>query len=750
MYFAHPLPWWLAALIAGAIAGVTYLEYRRPLSPLRRAQRATLVALRIVALASLVLFLFRPVALLPPSGARDAIVPVVIDVSRSMRLADADGQTRLARAVSLLKNELGEPLTSRFRVELFSAGDRLAPARLDGVAADARRSDLVGALAGVSERFRGQRVAGIVLLSDGGDTGGHGGPGGAGRPAGADGNGGGPPVFAIGIGSPDGLRDREVLGITASDPRLDQASIDLHVTAVSSGFGRTPFTLRVLANGQPLDARRVVPPADGSPVEEVFTVSPDLLNATVYTAEIPRDEAEPVAENNARSVLVSPAGRKRRVLIVEGAPGFEHSFMTRAWARDAGLEIDSVTRKGKNADGQDTFFVQAGAGRAAALTSGFPSKREQLYAYDALAIANVEADFFTRAQLAMVADFVGERGGGLLLLGGRSFAQRGLTGTPLEDVLPVELNDRRGGLARASLGSIDLPAHNKMTLTADGETHPIMRIGASTDETRKLWAALPALAASAPVGGPRPGATVLALTTAPGGGTFPVVAVQPYGRGRSMVFAGEASWRWKMLVPSADRSYEFFWRQAARWLSSSAPDPVAIAVPDASEPGDTIAVDVTARDAAFAPVPDAAIDATLTSPGGATEPIRLRRTDATSGRFTAAVAAGPAGLYRVHADAKRAALPLGSADRWVYLGGADREWSDPRLNEGFLRRIARNSGGRYVRAAEAARVPSWLQAAVPQNAAPERRDLWHEPWAFALLVTVLSAEWILRRRWGLR
>ena len=73
-----------------------------------------------------------------------------------------------------------------------------------------------------------------------------------------------------------------------------------------------------------------------------------------------------------------------------------------------------------------------------------------MFGYDALVIANVEGDFFTRAQLAMAADFVSERGGGLLVLGGRSFAQRGLIGTPLEEVLPVELNDRRGGLARTS------------------------------------------------------------------------------------------------------------------------------------------------------------------------------------------------------------------------------------------------------------------------------------------------------------
>src|SRR5213075_2652108 len=155
-------------------------------------------------------------------------------------------------------------------------------------------------LAAVRERYRGQRVAGIVLLSDGGDTGQTGGGGRAGWSSEADGQGAGngPPVFAIGIGSPDGLPDREVAGITAGDPRLDHSSVDLHVTAVSSGFGRTPFTLRVLGNGQLLDTRRVVPRADGSPIDEMFTVSPDLLNPTVFTAEIPRDSAEVVAENN--------------------------------------------------------------------------------------------------------------------------------------------------------------------------------------------------------------------------------------------------------------------------------------------------------------------------------------------------------------------------------------------------------------------------------------------------------------------
>jgi hypothetical protein len=749
VHLAYPLPWWLAFVLAASIAAAAFFPYRRPLAPLTAVQRTVLVGLRVVTLAALVLFLFRPFAILPPTGTRDAIVPIVVDASRSMRIPDADGLPRFARAVALVKSQLLPSLSGRFTTELFVGGDGLASvdaSALDRTTAAARKTDLSGALAAIRDRYRGQRVAGLVLVSDGGDTG-------AAAPSGAvDAAGRGDaqpfPVFAVGIGSPDGLQDREVLGMTAGDPRIDRASIDLHVSAVSAGFGRAPFMLRVMANGRAVETRRIVPTTDGSPIDEVFTVAPDATNATVYSAEIAAAESEAVPENNMRSVLVNPAGRKRRVLVIEGAPGFEHSFMTRAWSGDPSLEVDVVTRKGRNAENQDTFFVQAGAGRAAGLTSGFPARREQLFGYDALVIANVEGDYFTRAQLAMTADFVSERGGGLLVMGGRSFAQRGLAGTPLEVVLPVELNDRRGGLVRTAASSLDLPAHNKMTLTPDGETHPMMRLAPAPEDTRKQWSALPALAASAPLGGPRPGAKILALTTAPGGGMYPVVAVQRYGQGRSMIFAGEASWRWKMMVSSADHAYETFWRQAARWLSAESPDPVAVTVPAAAEPGDSASIELIARNAEYSPVADAVAEMTLTSPDGQATALKLRRAEA--GRFSAAITPDRAGLYRVRAEARRGSASLGTTDQWFYVGGADREFADPRLNEGFLRRVARASGGRYVRPAEASRLAGWLQSTVPVAPAPERRDLWHEPWAFGAIVLLLSAEWILRRHWGLR
>ena len=64
---------------------------------------------------------------------------------------------------------------------------------------------------------------------------------------------------------------------------------------------------------------------------------------------------------------------------------------------------------------------------------------------------NVEADFFTRDQLELTSEFVAERGGGLLVLGARSFDRQGLAGTALERCAAGR-PDRTARRSRAGLG----------------------------------------------------------------------------------------------------------------------------------------------------------------------------------------------------------------------------------------------------------------------------------------------------------
>jgi hypothetical protein len=107
-------------------------------------------------------------------------------------------------------------------------------------------------------------------------------------------------------------------------------------------------------------------------------------------------------------------------------------------------------RKGRDVSGDATYFVQADADRAPLLAPGFPNAREALFRYDAIILANVEPDALSSAQLTAVADFVNHRGGGLLVFGAKSFAQQGLVGTAVEEVLPLNVSGRSGILLTAA------------------------------------------------------------------------------------------------------------------------------------------------------------------------------------------------------------------------------------------------------------------------------------------------------------
>ena len=737
MSFANPLPWWALALVVFFGAFVAWLAYSRRTLPPRR--RGALVALRFITFMALAVFLMRPVVRDTTNDSRGVIVPILVDTSRSMSIEDAPGGSRRIDRARQIAARLVTMLGQQFHVEVLGFGERVAPVEPAALTAAARRSDVEGALVGVRDKYQGRPIAGIVLVSDGGDT-----SGGGERAAAAS-----APIFGIGVGAPASGRDREILGVTAAEAILDDSRVELAVSAVSHGFGKTPFDLRLLENGRLIDARRVTPAGDGTPVREIFQVSPGAGAPTVYKIETPVDPGELVPENNVRSTLVQPPTRPRRVLLIEGAPGFEHGFLKRAWASDRGLEVDSVVRKGKNEQGADTFYIQATQSRGEQLTEGYPANREALFRYDALVFANVEGHQLSKAELDLTRSFVGERGGGLLVLGARSFARQGLGGTPIEDVLPLDFTDRGGDVLPASA----VRGVNRVALTAAGEAHPIMQLSAAADETRKRWEAVPPLAAIAPVGGPRPGASVLAITSGPSGSPRALVAVQRFGEGRSMAFTGEASWRWRMLMPSADRSFDTFWKQALRWLALSAGDPMQLTITPGAAPGADIPLRIVVRNAGFQPIPDAAVDVRITAPDGRVESVRAVPDPArpgNDGHFVATIRPESAGVFKVAARAQQGGTTAGTANTSVLVGGVDVEMTDPHLNRAFFDRLAAASGGKVLGEEDLTGLASLLVAAVPDAALAARRDLWHTGWSFAAILMLLGAEWMLRRAWGLR
>ena len=246
--------------------------------------------------------LLRPVIFVQAAGASDSVVAILVDVSRSMRIADAGTSsavsTRIERAAAIVR-DLQQQLGSSFRVELVTFGEAVAKGDVNQLAAEARRSDLSGALASLVERYHGRRLGGVVVVSDGGDTAGEE-VGSASRMT--------APVFAIGVGNPEIARDREVINISAGEPLLSDSSIDLSVSAASHGFGKAPIEIRV--SGKRTSHRR----APCHPFERRRSGSRSVYRVavaaqrTVYSVEIPVDGGEAAAENNVRRILVPPQG----------------------------------------------------------------------------------------------------------------------------------------------------------------------------------------------------------------------------------------------------------------------------------------------------------------------------------------------------------------------------------------------------------------------------------------------------------
>ncbi len=119
-----------------------------------------------------------------------------------------------------------------------------------------------------------------------------------------------------------------------------------------------------------------------------------------------------------------------------------------------------------------------GRGRVARVTDGsavtgrgFPETVAELSAFDAIILSDVAADAFTEQQLGWLEKWVGQRGGGLLMVGGqRSFRAGGWDDTPLAAMLPIEMrgeNDWLPGTQVSVLAEPQAMSHPLWTIVTD-------------------------------------------------------------------------------------------------------------------------------------------------------------------------------------------------------------------------------------------------------------------------------------------
>jgi hypothetical protein len=756
----------VAALLAAAVVAAGYWRVRHAsaaggLAPRSGAGRASalLAALRLGAVALLAFCLLRPVLVLASAVPGRNTVAVLVDDSRSMRVADQDGRARGEWAARSLG--AGSPLLAALerqftvRVYRFSrAAERVPNAALLAFAGD--RSYLGAALERVRADLAELPLAGVVVVTDGAD----------GDPAALERSAlalraRGAPLFTVGVGAERARRDLEVARVEAPRSALKGASVAVDVVVAHTGFGGRTVPLVVEDGGRVVARRDVRLPDEGATPVRIQLPAAEAGARQLAVRLVPQD-GEASIENNQRELLMRVADRERRVLYFEGEPRYELKFVRRAVADDANLRVVALQRTA------EAKYLRLGVRDSLDLVSGFPTTREELFSYQAVILGSVEASAFTPDQLRMLADFVSERGGGLLMLGGRrGLAEGGYAGTALADVIPVVLEP--------APGAEDAPVTElAVRPTVAGAAQPALQLGPDARASAERWRTLPPLTAVNLVRRAKPGATVLLTgvpSAAPGaaagtqaGPARVVLAAQRFGRGRAAAFAVQDSWLWQMhaTVSVTDLSHELFWRQLLRWLVSEVPDAVsATASLDRPAPDEAVVIRAEVRDSAFVAANGARVVARVRAPSGAETELPLEwgveRDGEYRGSFTptergvhelrvtaAGAASGAAGTVGAVARDLGAAEPVA-----IDVADARDEYFGASMRAPLLRRLAAETGGRFYTPATVDALPEELRYTASGVTVTERRELWDMPAIFLTLGALLAGEWAYRRRRGL-
>ena len=574
------IPWgvfWIVAAVAGALV-FALLGYRRLGRRLGKRGRLLLVAARCAAIALVLLCLLRPQLVLSLVVPQENVVGV-LDDSRSMQIADAEGgRLRSEALLAAFPDEavagggeaaLGDLLREKFVTRLFRFSDdtrRVARASELGFAG--ARTDLLGSLTRAADELASLPVAGIVLVSDGADT------VAGGREDDLDQTlldlrTRGIRVYPVVVGRSEFDADLE-LGAPDVPARVLRGSLlEIRLPLRATGLAGRTARVEVLDEGRIIATETVVLSSDSVETTVTLLAPAEEAGARRLRFRVAPFSGEVLTRNNEQSVLTEVDDRPLRLLYFEGQPRWELKFLRRAVAGDPELHVSCLIR---TAEGK---FYRVDVVDAEELAGGFPDTREELFAYDGVILGSVEASFFTQGQLNMLRDFVSQRGGGLLTLGGTSaFSEGGYRDTPLAEVLPLSLPEVEAAPADARDRPVPAAFRELRVLpTRAGSLHPVARLDPDPLANEDRYRNLPPLSGVNRTGPPKPGATVLLEGLGPTEEPEPVLLVQRFGRGRSASLTVQDLWVWQMdaSIPLEDETHEVLSRRLLRWLASESP-----------------------------------------------------------------------------------------------------------------------------------------------------------------------------------
>lgn len=437
----------------------------------------------------------------------------------------------------------------------------------------ANESRLGTAVRQVLDYFRGASVASVIVLSDGVTT----------REetlaqVSEYASQKGVPLFFVGIGDDHELRDLKLHDLQVEDTVYvnDRVVFEARLT----GRGYRNLTVPVLLKERDKDgtekelAREMVTvDPSGKPVRIRLRYQPDTAGEKLYIIEVvpPKEDEDKggISYSNLRlqRTIFVQESKIIKVLYVEGGPRYEYRFIKSL------LERERQDAKKRTVE-LKVLLIEADADfprQDSTAISEFPFNKVELFQYDVIILGDVDPQSprLGDRKLRDLADFVRERGGGLLMIAGPLYSPHAYRNTPLADVLPIE----------PGIAVPEEPAERtkgyRLELTPVGRLHPIFRFSPNDEENMEIMRTLAPMYWWADGYHLKPAAEILAVHPKATAGKarqgedsrLPLVVQHFVGAGRCMFFGFDETWRWRFREDEI--RFNQFWIQTIRYLSRS-------------------------------------------------------------------------------------------------------------------------------------------------------------------------------------
>jgi hypothetical protein len=724
------LPPVVIALIAIVLLLATVRIYWRVGASVERWRTLLLMFFRLAGIGLVLLLLLQPSRreLLPPP-IRDRVTLVGLDSSASMKQRDAGSKTRIDAAKELLTDadivaQNGIATDPRLRLFEFSDDARPIPHSILDLAPDGKITRFHKAL-GTMLNTPGsdEAINAIILLTDGHDFE-------LVNPAktGTLARNRQAPIYAVALGKQGKVRDVAVR-ISGFQPYCyvkQKTRVNASLRVV--GCELEDITVQLLRQGQVVQTKRVNAQQLQEIPAEFEVTEPDTGQYEYEVRAMPLDNEADSANNSAITYL-NVIDQQIRVLVMEGDPYWDTTFLQRSLMRNDKFDVDALIYYGAN----HIRAIRKTPGTGELLA---PRTLDDLAAYDVVLLGRSIDSFFEKsdgsspvsgARSNLLAQYVSERGGTVIFSRGRAFA----SDDELEPVLWGDKSRERAQLDVTAEGR----ALSPFRVLNDGsgfETLPELLDAKNAKELKPLSSTF---AVTTDRNDPSPEAAIVH---------------RRYGRGQVVSIGAAGLWRWALnaKVDGANSPFDRFWDQMILWLlagrdfipnrqfsfrPSSAnillgekvyfrlvlrqPDPKLKSVPVTIHYGDAEVGRVN-----LAPPPESA------------------------GRLTADFLPQRAGRYRATVS-----LPDGTTQESRFIVfNENLEETEVATDTLYLRRLCESSGGRLIEAAELPKLIKELNSEKADQAPQTMvRPVWNVAWVFYLAGLLFGLDWFLRRRWGL-